>query len=74
MKSNLFKYVFIIFAIGTMIFAIVKIKKDEKNEGEQVVETTEEVQEEVRELKLGVASFDSINTILSQNKNIQDIT
>ncbi|MCI8641422.1 MAG: hypothetical protein HFJ59_06125 [Clostridia bacterium] len=74
MKSNLFKYVFIIFAIGTMIFAIVKIKKDEKNEGEQVVETTEEVQEEVRELKLGVASFDSINPILSQNKNIQDIT
>ena len=30
MKSNYFKYIFIIFAIAIMIFAIVKIKKDEQ--------------------------------------------
>lgn len=74
MKSNFFKYIFIIFAIGIMIFAIIKIKKDENKVVQQVTETEEEVQEEIKEIKLGVASFDSINPILSQNKNIQDIS
>ena len=73
MKSNFFKYIFIIFATGIMIFAIIKIKKDENKVVQQVTET-EEVQEEIKEIKLGVASFDSINPILSQNKNIQDIS
>lgn len=73
MKSNYFKYVFIIFAIGIMIFAIVKIKNDEQKE-EQVYEVKEKSEQEITELKLGIASFDSINPILSKNKNVQDIT
>lgn len=74
MKSNYFKYIFIIFAICIMIFAIVKIKTEEqKNEG-QVYQTKEETEQEITELKLGIASFDSINPILSQNKNVQDIS
>lgn len=74
MKSNYFKYVFFIFAIAIMLFAIVKIKSDEqKNEG-QVYEEKEDIEEVVTELRLGVASFDSINPILSKNKNIQDIS
>ena len=74
MKSNLFKYIFIIFAIAIMIFAIVKIKKDEKKVDNQTSQTQEQTQEIIKELKLGVASFDSINPILSKNKNIQDIS
>lgn len=74
MKSNYFKYIFIIFAIGIMIFAIVKIKSDEKNVGEQIYETKEEAEKEITELKLGIASFDSMNPILSKNKNVQDIS
>ena len=34
----------------------------------------EETEEEITEIKLGVASFDSINPILSKNKNVQDIS
>lgn len=74
MKSNYFKYIFIIFAIGIMIFAIVKIKSDEQKKEEKVYETTQEEETEVKELKLGIASFDSINPILSKNKNVQDIS
>lgn len=74
MKSNYFKYIFIIFAIAITIFAIVKIKTDEQNKEAQVYETEEETEEEITEIKLGVASFDSINPILSKNKNIQDIS
>ena len=74
MKSNYFKYIFIIFAIAITIFAIVKIKTDEQKKEAQVYETKEETQEEVKEITLGVASFDSINPILSKNKNVQDIS
>lgn len=76
MKSNYFKYIFIIFAILIMIFAIVKIKSDEKKSEQQLYESEpeEETVEEVKEINLGVASFDSINPILSNNKNIQDIS
>ena len=74
MKSNYFKYIFIIFAIVIMIFAIVKIKSDEQNKEKPILESKEEVEQIVTELKLGVASFDSINPILSKNKNVQDIS
>lgn len=74
MKSNYFKYIFIIFAVLIMVFAIVKIKTDEQKKETQVYETKEETEEEITEIKLGVASFDSINPILSKNKNVQDIS
>lgn len=74
MKSNYFKYIFIIFAIGIMIFAIIKIKKEEQKKEEQSYIVKEEIVQEITELKLGVASFDSINPILSKNKNVQDVT
>ena len=74
MKSNFSKYIFIIFAIGIMIFAIIKIKNDEKKNDTQQVQIEEKTEEITKELKLGVASFDSVNPILSKNKNIQDIS
>lgn len=74
MKSNFFKYFFIIFAIGIMIFAIFKIRsQEEKNEKEEN-EISSSTQEKVKEIKLGIASFDTVNPILSKNKNIQDIS
>ena len=74
MKSNIFKYAFIIFAIAIMIFAVVKIKSDDKKQEERIYQAEEETEEIKTELKLGIASFDSMNPILSTNKNIQDIS
>lgn len=76
MKSSAFKYIFIVFAILMLVFAIVKIKQDEEkkqkvNQTEETVSNTENI---IPELNLGVASFDSINPILSKNKNVQEIS
>ena len=73
MKSNFFKYIFIIFVIGIMIFAFFKIRSDEKEKSETEAETTAETEEKITEIRLGIAEFDTLNPILSKNKNIQDI-
>ena len=72
MKSNFFKYLFIIFVIGITIFAIFKIKSEEQEENTSNEESS--VQEKITNITLAVSSFDSLNPILSQNKNVQDIT
>lgn len=74
MKSNFFKYFFIIFAIGIMIFAIFKIRSQEEKTEQEENEISSSTQEKVKEIKLGIASFDTMNPILSKNKNIQDIS
>ena len=73
MKSNFFKYIFIIFVVGILIFAIVKIKTDEEQKQNGVQETRKQ-EEKITELHLGIAEFDTINPLLTKNKNVQDIT
>ena len=55
MKSNFFKYLFIIFVIGIMIFAIFKIKSDEKETENNQVQSEE--QQKNTEIIVGVASL-----------------
>lgn len=74
MKINWIKYIFIIFAIGIMIFAIIKIKGDEEAKNQSQISKTESVEEKITQLSLGIAEFDTINPILSNNKNVQDIS
>ena len=42
MKTKYFKYIFIIFAIAIMIFAIIKIKGDEQKKENTTTETKQE--------------------------------
>lgn len=72
MKSNWFKYIFIIFIIIILVFSIYKIRKDEGENQQQQISSTEE--EKIREIKLGIAQMDTMNPILSNNKNVQNIT
>ena len=72
MKSNWFKYIFIIFIIIILVFSIYKIRKDEGENQQQQTSSTEE--EKIREIKLGIAQMDTMNPILSNNKNVQNIT
>lgn len=74
MNTKYLRYLFIIFAIATMIFAVFKIKKDDESKKNEVTESKQESAPEVTEIKLGIASFDSINPILSKNKNVQDVS
>ena len=73
MKSNWIKYVFIIFIIIILSFSIYKIRKDEQ-EKQQEEESSSSQEDIVKEIKLGIANFDTINPILSNNKNVQDIS
>ena len=73
MKSNFIKYIFIIFVIVIIGAVIYKENKTEETKTEEP--TTNKVEEEiVKEITLGVAEFDTMNPILSQNKHIQEIS
>ena len=73
MKSNFIKYIFFIFVIAIMGFAIYKLneQKTEIPEEEPVEEAEEET---IKEITLGIAEFDTINPILSNNKHVQEIS
>ena len=54
MKSNWIKYIFVIFIIGILLFAIFKIRQDEE-EKKQEQEYISNKEEKNTELKLGIA-------------------
>lgn len=72
MKSNSIKYLFIIFIILILVIAIFIIKKEENEHQQEIVANDQE--EKIKEIKLGIAQLDTINPILSNNKNVQDIS
>ena len=75
MKSNWIKYLFIIFIIIILIFAVYKIKKDEQIKKQEEEYTSSNNQDsKTKEIKLGIANLDTMNPILSKNKNVKDIT
>ena len=73
LKINIVKYIFIIFVIGIIGFVVFKLNEEKNNQPEEnVVEVQED--ETIKEINLGVAQFDSINPLLSNNKQVQEIT
>ena len=74
MKSNWIKYVFVIFIIIILVFAIYIIRRDETEKQQEEAYTASNQDSRVKEIKLGIANFDTINPILSNNKNVQNIT
>lgn len=75
MKSNLVKYIFFIFVIAIMGVAIYKLNQDEKERTTEEKSVTEIVEEEIKkEITLGIAEFDTINPIISNNKHVQEIS
>ena len=73
MKSNWFKYVFITFIVIILVFAVYKIKKDEEQKKQEDFNTTNQ-ESKITEIRLGIASLDTMNPIVSNNKNVQDIS
>ena len=73
MKGNFVKYIFILFIIVIVVAVIYKSNKPKEVQIEEP--TTSQVEEEiVKEVTLGVAEFDTMNPILSQNKHVQEIS
>ena len=72
MKSNFIKYVFIIFVITIIVAVIYKVKQNDKTVNEEPKVTVEE--DVIKEINLGIAGFDTVNPIVSQNKYVQEIS
>lgn len=73
-KSNFAKYIFIIFVIGIIILVAYKLNEENKKISEEQPTIIKEDDDIGKEIKLGIAEFDTINPLLSQNKQIQEIT
>ena len=71
MKTNIIKYIFIIFAICIIGFAIYKINSQNSQNteisGENTVHT---VQDTESVLKIGISDFDNINPLITENEDI----
>ena len=74
MKSNVFKYLFIIFVIIIVVGAFFIIKSNENAQEIQEDVDADNNQEIVREIRLGIAQYDTLHPLLTMNKNVQDIT
>ena len=64
-KSNFAKYIFIIFIIGIIILVAYKLNEEKNVVKEDYIG---------KEIKLGIAEFDTMNPLLSKNKQVQEIT
>ena len=75
MKNNIFGYIFIVFIIGIMAFAIYRVKIQNSNNNKDGAASSSSVQEIEKgtEMTLAISEFDTINPIITSNKKVQDI-
>ena len=74
MRSNIIKYIFIVFAVFIIIFAIYKIGF---SNDEEVIEEANEiktVEDKESILNIGISDFDNINPLITKNKDIISIS
>ena len=70
MKTNVFKTIFFTIVILLTILAIYIIYKDNKNE--RIPTNSKKTDVKInKEMNLGICNFDTINPLLTQNKDVQ---
>ena len=77
MKNNSFKYIFFGVIVILVIVSIVKIGINKDNQNKDLQNTADisaENENNISEVNLAIAQLDNINPILSQNKNVQDMS
>ena len=75
MRNNFFGYIFLVFIIIILGFAIYKVKIQNKSNEENNTSKssiTGEI-EKGKEMTLAISNFDSINPIITSNRKVQDI-
>ncbi len=73
MKQGVFKYIFILAFIVLLIITYIVFYNNE-DETNVVQDQTSTVSTLLTDLRLGIAGFDSLNPIVSNNKNIKEIS
>lgn len=76
MKNNIFGYLFFIFIIGIMAFAIYTVNSNKEQENTENTDISSGVvtNERGTDLTLAISGFDTINPIITKNKKVQDVT
>ena len=75
MERSYFKYIFVIVVIVLIAYTGYKLVKDNnKSETESNLDQTSTVSTIQKDLRLAIAEMDTINPILSKNRNVQEIT
>lgn len=76
MKSNIIKYIFIAFVVGILAFAIYFLNSNNNQEDENNHNSTVqyETTQMITNIRLGISDFDSINPIISQNREVLNIS
>lgn len=72
--SSIFKYIFIIFAVGIIIYAGYRIYKNNSNENVenyQAEETSEETI--IKNIRVALTDYDNINPLITNNKEILNL-
>ena len=74
MKTNFFKYIFVFFVIGIISYAIYVLYFKDSGSGENLPanEQIEQV-EKITDLRLGISNFDTMNPLISNNKEVLNI-
>ena len=74
MENNILKYVFIIIVIVFIGFGVYNMLKNDQNTQEKIIDQTSTVNTIQTDLRLAICNLDTINPILSNNRNVQEIT
>lgn len=75
MKSNnLFKYIFAAVVMILVIYTIFLISQKKSDDGEKNLDQTSKVSNIQTDLRFAIAGFDTINPIMTNNRNVQEIT
>ena len=76
MKNNIFGVLFFIFIVIIMGFAIYKVSSGKENENQNSTEkaTSISTSEKGTDITLAISGFDTINPIITKNKQVQDVT
>ncbi len=75
MKSNFIKYIFFIAVIVIVGIAIYIIYKDDAQKNSNSTnQTTSQTSSIITDLRMEIVGYDSINPLLSNNRNVQEIT
>lgn len=76
MKNNFFGYIFILFIVVIMGFAIYRVKiqnAEEETENKNTASLNSQEIQKGTEMTLAISEFDNINPIITLNKKVQDI-
>ena len=76
MKNNIFGFLFFVFIVIIMGFAIYKVNSNKKDKNGNTTDNASvvDMKQKGTSLTLAISNFDTINPIITKNKDVQDIT